>query len=146
GLLPLTDFAYTVYRSAGAGADLPEQQVQSGQITKIRTANDTAVRPYPKDWPEQTVTPYDRGDAPCLLLATAEERAATVQLAAPGDRSEALSTTTGVSRTVDSGHGALVQAASGGVIGSGTVFLVDSTGTRYAVGTKSSVGAAMTAL
>jgi len=146
GLLPLTDFAYTVYRSAGAGADLPEQQVQSGQITKIRTVNDTAARPYPKDWPEQAVTPYDRGDAPCLLLTTAKERAATVQLAAPGDRSEALSTTTGVSRTVDSGHGALVQAASGGVIGSGTVFLVDSTGTRYAVGTKSSVGAAMTAL
>ncbi len=35
---------------------------------------------------------------------------------------------------MESGHGALVQATSGGVIGSGTTFLVDSTGTRYAVG------------
>ena len=146
GLLPVTDFAYTVYRSSGPGATLPEQQVQSGQISKIRTVNDPAARPYPSDWPEQSVTPYDRGDAPCLLLTTEDERAATVQLAAPADQSPALSTSTGVTRAVDSGHGALVQATSGGVIGSGTVFLVDSTGTRYAVGTRSDVGAALTAL
>lgn len=146
GLLPLTDFAYTLYRASGPGATLQEQQVQSGQISRVRTVNDPAVRPYPSDWPEQSVTPYDRGDAPCLLLTTEDGRAATVQLAAPTEQSPALSTSTGVTRAVDSGHGALVQATSGGVIGSGTVFLVDSTGTRYAVGTRSDVGSALTAL
>ena len=45
-----------------------------------------------------------------------------------------------------SGHGALVQSTSGGVIGSGTTFVVDATGTRYAVGQKGAVDAALTAL
>ena len=85
---------------------------------------------------------------PVVVLSASDRSpgAASWTVAAPGDLSEALSTPTGGSGTVDSGHGALVLAASGGVVGAGTVFLVDSTGTRYAVGTKSSVGAAMTAL
>ena len=101
----------------------------------MRTVNDASQQPYPRDWPEQAVTPFDRSDAPCLTLTTDRDKAATVQLAAPLSDSPVAGS--GTVRTVESGHGALVQATSGGVIGSGTIFLVDSTGTRYAVGTKS---------
>ncbi|MEO5711421.1 MAG: type VII secretion protein EccB [Nocardioidaceae bacterium] len=146
GLLPLTDFAYTVYRSAGPGATLQEQQVQSGQLGRLDTVSDPGARPYPSNWPEQNVTPFDRGDSPCLQLTTSPDAAATVGLAAPTEGSTAPSVTTGISRGVDSGHGALVQASAGGVIGSGTTFLIDSTGTRYAVGSKADAGSALTAL
>ena len=146
GLLPLTDFAYTVYRSAGPGAELREREVQSGQISSLRTVNDPGARPYPSDWPEQDVTPFDSVDAPCLLLDTDADKAAGVSLGTPRTDSLAASTGAGIVRTVESGHGALVQATSGGVIGSGTTFLVDSTGTRYAVGSKSDVQSALAAL
>jgi type VII secretion protein EccB len=146
GLLPLTDFAYTIYRSAGPGAILEEQQVQSGQLGRLDTVSDPGARPYPSDWPEQDVTPFDRGDSPCLRLITSTDSAATVGLAAPTEGSTAPSTTPGVTRGVDSGHGALVQATAGGVIGSGTTFLIDSTGTRYAVGSRADAGSTLTSL
>jgi type VII secretion protein EccB len=144
GLLPLSDFAYTLYRSSGIGAELSELEVRSGEVAQVRTVNDASQRPYPTDWPDQAVTPFDRSDAPCLTLTTDRETAATVQLAAPLSDSPVAGS--GIVRTVESGHGALVQATSGGVIGSGTIFLVDSTGTRYAVGTKSDPTSALTAL
>lgn len=145
GLLPLSDFAYAMYRSSGPGAGIAEQQVQSSQITKVRTVNDPGRRPYPSDWPENDVTAFDRGDAPCLLLTTDPNAAPTVRLAAPTS-DEPTTTGSAVTRAVGSGHGALVQATSGGVIGSGTTFLVDATGTRYAVGRKGDVASALTAL
>ena len=84
GLLPLTDFAYTVYRSAGPVPSSREREVQSGQISSLRTVNDPGARPYPSDWPEQDVTPFDRVDAPCLLLDTdADKAAGTVSLGTP---------------------------------------------------------------
>ena len=145
GLLPVSDFAYTLYRSSGPGAQIPEQQKESGDITELRTVNDAGARPYPADWPESDVTPYDNGDAPCLLLTTADESAPQVRLAAAPD-DEVVPTGSTVTRTVESGHGAVVEASAGGVIGAGTTFLVDATGTRYAVGEKGAVTAAMTAL
>ncbi len=144
GLLPLSDFAYTVYRSSGPGAQLPEQRLQARNIPKVHNDN-AAAHPYSPDWPQRDVSAVDTGGSPCLLLSTSPTAPATVRLAtARGPAARA--STSGVTRQVSSGRGALVQATSGGVIGSGTTFLVDATGTRYAVGTKGTVGAALTAL
>ncbi len=40
--------------------------MQSGQLGRLDTVSDPGARPYPSDWPEQDVTPFDRGDSPCL--------------------------------------------------------------------------------
>ena len=144
GLLPLSDFAYTIYRSSGTGASIPEKKVASGELTKVGTVNDATRLPYPGDWPESDVTAFGTPETPCLLLSTTPSAAGTVALASP-DAPEAEATD-GVTRSVESGHGALVQSTSGGVIGSGTTFVVDATGTRYAVGQKGAVDAALTAL
>ena len=155
GLLPVSEFAYTLYRSSGPGANLPEQEVESSEVPKLRTVNDADQQPYPLDWPQDDVSPFAAVDTPCLLMTTSPTSPATVRLAAPtdaesGDPAEQTSSPRalgpGVTRSVASGHGALVQATSAGVIGSGTTFLVDATGTRYAVGQKGSVSATLTAL
>ncbi len=143
GLLPLSRFAYTVYGSSSAAVGSPVQK-QASDVTRIKTITDPKAQPYPADWPQGTVSPFTRSDAPCLLLRTHADSAATVELAAP--RSSAPLVAQGVTRAVQTGHGAVVQATSGGVIGSGTTFLVDPTGTRYAIGSKGTVPQAMTAL
>jgi type VII secretion protein EccB len=155
GLLPVSEFAYTLYRSSGPGANLPEQKVDSSQVAKLRTVNDPDQRPYPQDWPQDDVSPFAGVEAPCLLMTTSPTSPATVRLAAPTDAESsdpgAQATSpralgAGLTRNVASGHGALVQTTSAGVIGSGTTFLVDATGTRFAVGQKGSVSATLTAL
>ena len=155
GLLPLSDFASTLYQSSGPGANLPEQEIESSEVPKLRTVNDPDQSPFPRDWPEQDVSPFASVEAPCLLMTTSPTSPATVRLAAPTDNestdpgaqvSSPRALTAGVARHVASGHGALVQATSAGVIGTGTTFLVDATGTRYAVGQKGAVAAALTAL
>jgi hypothetical protein len=153
-LLPVTDFAYTLYRSSGPGATLPEQQVEASDIPGLTTIDDPDARPFPEDWPEDDVQPFAEVESPCLMLSTSESAPAVVRLAAPIRDTPTDSTsaeapqpaTAGVTHYVDSGHGALVQGTSGGVIGSGTTFLVDSTGTRYAIGRKGAVDGTLTSL
>ena len=146
GLVPLTEFAYAVYRSTGLGAQLDEVKVQSADVADVPTASGSSRRPYPVSWPTDRVTPFATPSAPCLLMTTRDEKAATVELATAPAASEAISTGSTDTRSVDSGHGALVQGGSAGVIGAGTVFLVDATGTRYAVGNGDQASGAMRAL
>jgi hypothetical protein len=144
GLLPLSDFAYALYSSSreAVGSTVTKRAADLKALTTIR---DPAAQPYPKDWPQDPVTPYTRADSPCLVLSTHSDAGATVRLATP--RTSGLLATGGTTtRTVQSGHGALVRSASGAVIGSGTIFLVDPTGTRYAMGSKGAEGQALTAL
>jgi type VII secretion protein EccB len=144
GLLPLSPFAYTIYRASGAAVgSIPQKR--AGDVKSITTVHDPKALPYPADWPRNTVTRYTRSDSPCLLLSTHSGSAATVSLATPSGSSATTAGTT-PTRTVQTGHGALVQATSGGVIGSGTVFLIDPTGTRYAVGSKGAEAPALAAL
>ena len=56
GLLPVSAFAYSLYRSSGTGAGLPEVQVRSGEVANVRTVNDASAQPYPTDWPEEEVS------------------------------------------------------------------------------------------
>jgi len=130
GLGLLSDFAYAMYTSAGPGSHLREVDADTGEIAGVPSAGDA---PYPQDWPTSPVSPSG-SDASCVLMTTEEDEAPTVRLATPTSETALPSSTDG-SRTVavDSGAGAVFRATSGGVLDKGTVYLVDSTGTRYAV-------------
>ncbi len=142
-LVQLTDFAHTIYRSSGPGAQYDELEVSAADVSKLRTAS--GAPPYPKDWPSTRVRPSTRPDSPCLLLTTGTESAPVVELARPRD--EVTSTTGGtLTQEVSPGHGALVRTSTAGVLGAGTVFLVDSTGTRFALGDRSGARGAQVAL
>jgi type VII secretion protein EccB len=135
GLLQLTDFAYSVYRAHGPGARFGDQlEVSSTDVTSLRTVDD-GDRPYPDDWPQDDVAPYPSADAPCLRLHAAPDEAPYAELATPGSPS-VTAPGAGVTRLVQTGYGAVVRATTGGVLGSGTVHLVDSSGTGYAIGSR----------
>ena len=136
GLALLSDFAYALYTSAGPGAQLPPVDVETGQVGGVPPVRED---PYPDDWPRSSVTPSD-SEASCVLLTTHEDDVPTVRLASPVTEA-AVPPSTGAVRSVevDSGAGAVFRATSGGVLDRGTVYLVDSTGTRYAVGRPVSV-------
>ena len=133
-LVKLTEFAYDLYRSSGVGAQYDELEVSAADVSKLRQAS--SAPPYPKDWPETTVSPATRPDSPCLVLTTTVDGAPQVELARP--RSEVSPDSDGaLTQEVSPGHGALVRASTAGVVGVGTIFLVDSTGTRFALGDRS---------
>jgi type VII secretion protein EccB len=137
GLLQLTDFAYSVYRAYGPGAGFGDQlEVSSTDVTALKTV-DAADRPYPDDWPSDDVAPYPSADAPCLRLHATEDEAPYAELTTPAS-SSVTAPDAGVTRSVQTGYGAVVRATSGGVLGSGTVHLVDASGTSYAVGSRGS--------
>jgi type VII secretion protein EccB len=131
-LSPMKEFAYAIYTSTGPG-EQQEVRLSAGDAEHLGTEEENK-RPDPADWPQQSVSAYGDPTAPnapaCLVLRTdpTDAHAATVTLAnvAPD------AVTAGVQ--VESGHGSLVRASSGGVLGRGTVYLVDATGTSYAVG------------
>jgi type VII secretion protein EccB len=146
-LVSLTPFASAVYTSSGPGARLAERaiEVTAAEVATLRPEDDDAVAPYPEDWPVDEVEDYATPNVSCLLLDTEEDAVATVSLAAPS--ASAPDVPSGqFSRTVAPGGGALVRATTGGVLGVGRVFLVDSTGTRYAVGTQDDAASALTSL
>ena len=115
GLLPLSRFAYTVYGSSSAAVGSPVQKRPPTSRASRRHRPEGAA--LPRRLAAGHGEPVHRSDAPCLLLRTHADSAATVELAAP--RSSAPLVAQGVTRAVQTGHGALVQATSGGVIGSG---------------------------
>jgi type VII secretion protein EccB len=131
GLAPLGDFAAALYTSAGAGAGLPEIVVEPGRVAGVPTVEE---RPFPEDWPTRLVSASD-AEVSCVVLATGEGEVPKVRLAEPVG-AVALPTGDGSDDVrVDSGSGALFRAVSGGVLDRGTIYLVDSSGIRFAVGT-----------
>jgi type VII secretion protein EccB len=126
GLVPLTPLAAALYE-IGSGALMPEVRVDPAQVGAVPTS---AERPYPRGWPEAMPRPYSE-DAACALLETRPGRLPTVRLAAPvGD----LDGRPDAPIVVAPGRGAVFRAVSGGVVNRGTVYVVDATGYRYAVG------------
>jgi len=135
GVLPLSDFAYALYKSAAEAHGLQEVHLNAGALTGINTISSPSRRPYPADWPRQSVTPFN-GSAPCLLLRAGEdpEDVASAVLARPTNDA-ALAKRNDVVTDVQTGHGALVRAtATGSATDSTPLYLLDSLGTRYAVG------------
>ncbi|HET8604860.1 MAG TPA: type VII secretion protein EccB [Marmoricola sp.] len=129
-LLRLTDFAWTMYRSAGPGAVDPVQ-LSAGEATRLATA--AGDRPYPEDWPEQDVSAYSSPTEPCALLTRGQAPGGT--LAVPRG-TQATTSGSGIVRAVQAGHGALVRATTANVLDVGQVYLLDASGTSYAVGNK----------
>ncbi|QIK67715.1 type VII secretion protein EccB [Nocardioides sp. HDW12B] len=132
-LIPLSPFAAAVYTSSGRGAQLArlDIDVSNSDVAGLNLDDDT---PYPESWPQEMVEDYATTDVECARLDTEEGAAPVVSLSAPTESAPAI--VDGLfSRDIQPGGGALVQASPGGVLGTGSVFLVDSTGTRYAVGT-----------
>ena len=90
---------------------------------------------YPEDWPEDAVTPYETPATPCVVMDSAEGEAPVVRLATVSDT--AYATSTDVTRNVSLRAGAVVRGVSANVLDAGPVYLVDGTGTSYAVGQNS---------
>jgi type VII secretion protein EccB len=134
GLAPVSPFAYALYTAVGPGASLTEvTDLSSGDIARIPAASLDTV---PANWPEAAVTPFDGEGASCALLEATDDRLPVVRLAAPATDEVVYDDEVGASVQVDSGRGAVLRTTSGGVLSRGTVTLVDSSGTRYAVGSK----------
>lgn len=144
-LRELSQFAATLYGSVGPGASRG-LEVSGSDVSGLDTVNDPAKQPYPDDWPVDSVSPYTSPESPCLLLHARSGAAPYSTLATPGRDSSAVPTGSNTTSVVEAGRGALVRGSTGGVLGSGSVFLVDSTGTRYAIGPKGGEAAALTAL
>ncbi|MEV7397668.1 type VII secretion protein EccB [Aeromicrobium sp. NPDC092404] len=135
GVLPLSDFAYALYKNAAEARNLPEVQLSAGDLAGIDTISSLSERPYPADWPSENVTAFN-GSAPCLLLRAGQdpEDTARAVLARPTNDA-ALATRNEVVTDVQTGHGALVRATTTGSATDATpLYLLDSLGTRYAVG------------
>jgi type VII secretion protein EccB len=135
GVLPLSDFAYSLYKNAAEARQLPEVQLSAGDLAGINTISSLSKRPYPADWPRESVTAFN-GSAPCLLLRAGQdpEDAAKAVLARPISDA-ALARRNEVVTDVQTGHGALVRATTtGSATDSTPLYLLDSLGTRYAVG------------
>lgn len=132
GLAGLSDFAYAMYTSSGAGASLPEVQVEASAIAGLPSAEES---PFPEDWPQNEVTASD-AEATCVVLTTEGGELPTVRLASPVGEQAVPSSVDGAGSAVlvDSGSGAVFRVVSGGVLDKGTVYLVDSSGSRYAIG------------
>lgn len=135
GLVELTDLEYAMYRSGGA--HLREVRVSAGDIASVPTSDE---EPAPADWPTETLGSYvpsseDASGSVCALLRTHDDDTGKVTLAVPTDE-EAVPESDAGDRTVDvdNGHGAVVQATGGMSVNRGTVYLVDSEGTRFPVG------------
>ncbi|KQT92186.1 hypothetical protein ASG49_09560 [Marmoricola sp. Leaf446] len=129
-LLRTTEFADLVYR-----AFQQPVEKQLAELEQLDTTSGSAG--HPGDWPESAVTPYSQSTTPCLRMDSGEEQAPVVRLAEVTDDS-ALSDSTELVRNVSLRSGAVVRAVSGAnVIDQGAVYLVDGSGTSYAVGSRS---------
>ena len=121
GLAQLSEVGWQLRQAASAQ---PAVQATQAELAAVPTA----PVPYPTTWPQQVPAPFEDAST-CALLTAGTDESPQVELAAPGE--DAGPDGTGAV-SVDSGHGALVR----GVTGSsqdGTVYLVDPTGTRFAL-------------
>ena len=127
GLSPLSELASALY-DVGAGPDAAAPvRVTQAELSSLPTTDAL----YPANWPTELPTRLDSPVA-CALLTTEAQQLPVVTLAVPaGPASEPAATSGAV---VDPSHGALVRAVAGGIVNRGEVFLVDATGTLYALG------------
>jgi len=146
-LRELTDFAFTMYTSSGPGAQLADPdkplRLSVADVARLKTDGDPI---YPASWPESDVQRYDTPSTPCLLMHASADAAPYTTLATPRQGSSAVPQDDETSSAVTEGHGALVRGATAQMTRAGSVFLVDSTGTRYAVGQPGSEDATITRL
>ncbi len=152
-LVALTDFAYAVYLSSGDWEGREDLEVSSAEVTDFDTVTDPGRRPYPDTWPESMVTPFSAPDAPCARLTTSADTSDASAGDAPPTVELALARTDtvlpesrDVTRDVTVGTGAVVRAWNGGSLERGAAFLVDPTGTSYALGRADTLEPTMAAL
>lgn len=143
-LVRLTPFAAAVYTSYGRGAALARTEVDVSNSDVAGLTPDD-VEPYDDSWPEELVEDYATPDVQCALLSTSEGEEPVVSLSTPSDSAPEIRAGQ-FYREIAPGGGALVQASPTGVVGTGTVFLIDSTGNRYAVGSRSDAGSTRVSL
>ena len=126
-LLELSDFAFSIYSSGRTVA-----KVSSSDSGKLTT--DPGSSAYPADWPTDAVTPYTAVDQPCLQLDTTSGGKPVVGLATDSS-GDAGSNDAEITRRVGNGAGAVVRAVTAaGVLNTGPVYLIDGSGTSFAVG------------
>lgn len=136
GLFRLTDFAYAVYRSGDAGAELDEVEPDAEELTRFPSVESVEGLDFLDDWPEDVPTSFAL-DTPCLMLTEEDqgsERATTLAAPDPERVDETVPGTATLERQVQAGHGALVREGTPGVRINGSSLLIDSSGTRYALG------------
>jgi len=134
-LIPLSDFAYAVYRLGPEGSSLPEREVTAAELDGLRTQTGDPI--YPGDWPRDLLSAYS-GSTPCLLLTADQDDTTTHRsvLATPTDAGASPSGNQ-ITVSVEQGRGALVYASTRSTGGSSdTEYLIDSLGVRYAIGPK----------
>jgi hypothetical protein len=130
GLAFVPEFAYAVHTASDIGQQLPEVEVGTHGVD-IATDETTL---QPEDWPEDPLHPVG-GEAWCLLMQPQSDTGApVVQLATPTDESAVFDDETQQTVEVAPGRGAIVRTSTAGVLGRGTTYLVDSSGTAYALG------------
>jgi hypothetical protein len=126
GLVPLSEVAFGLY---GVGSPTgPPVPVNQSDLAGLSTVTDL---PYPQEWPADLPGVWSE-DVACALLAGEPDEVPVVSLARLTDPAGAPGE--GGPTSVEPGRGALVRAVNGSVVNRGTVFLVDNTGRRYAVG------------
>lgn len=121
GLAELTDVAWQLRQVASATAPVAATQADIAGIP-------TAPAPFPASWPAVVPEPFE-GPATCALLTAEPDAPPVVELATPGEQAVPDGA---ASVRVDRGSGAVVRAVSGSS-SAGTLYLVDATGTRYAL-------------
>jgi len=127
GLVPLSDFASAVYLSQG-GSQVEVPLSEANEIPQ--TSGDLS----PSDWPDSVPRPF-AADFGCALLTTEAGEDAEVELAEPTTEQAApQEDAAGRSVEVSPGHGAVVRTTGSGVEDRGTTYLVDASGTHYAIG------------
>ncbi|MCW2776522.1 MAG: hypothetical protein JWN17_247 [Frankiales bacterium] len=127
GLSPLSPVAAALYAVGAGGRAGRPVKVSQAEVASLRTTE--ALEP--EEWPQVPPTPLNEPVA-CALLTASPDQLPSVQLAVPVD-GQALPATTS-DAVVEPARGALVRAVSGGIVNRGTVFLVDQTASRYALG------------
>ena len=137
GLLPISEFAYSMYTAEGTSVKRDEQELEPGQLTGLSNAE--LDLPFVTEWPQDPLRQWE-GTAPCMILERTGSVTRSGRLATPAPQTASLLVPTkgsGLSTVVEQGHGALVEATTAGVSDedSKTAVLIDSTGTRFTVGT-----------
>lgn len=134
GLLPISDFAYAVYASGGAGAGLRgPDDVTAAQLSRLQNVDSVPGTDVLTQWPQSAPTAY-RQATPCVLMTGNGDFRQTSLATVTSSASDRLPTDRLQSVAVESGRGALVQETSASVRSDqGSDVLIDATGTRYTV-------------
>lgn len=126
-LAPLSPVAYQLYL-LGTGAELGGVvEVTQAEIGDLDSAGAVAGG---VDWPESALAPIESASPPCALLGHTADGSERTVLAAPRDDVEIPGAG---APQIAVGAGALVRSGGAGDETSGTVQLIDETGTVYSI-------------